>query len=261
MKYQRPAKIICGLFLALLLSQFLVSEVVFSFSPRPRPAFKTKLASLRANLGYTIYKWAHPFPDKEIAVLPRPWTGGETVSVAPNKPPVPTLPLPGRKPRPTEVIPTIPSENPQEPGRPSNPGPTEPPAVRPTEPPSLPPDEAAAQLLNLINDERAKNGAGPLSFNSALNRAARLHAEDMAKRGYFDHNTPEGKTPFQRMKEAGYSGGMMGENIFRGSSNPGAPFSWWMKSPPHHSNMVNKEFKSAGLGNSQGYWVLDLGSS
>jgi uncharacterized protein YkwD len=73
-------------------------------------------------------------------------------------------------------------------------------------------------FLERLNDARANpaaygasigldlSGAGraqPLAFNPILVAAARLHSQDMAGRRYFDHITPEGLTPLQRVRAAG----------------------------------------------------------
>jgi uncharacterized protein YkwD len=53
----------------------------------------------------------------------------------------------------------------------------------------------------------------PLAFNGTLIQIAREHSQDMLTRNYFDHNTPEGLTPFDRMTNAGYTFAAAGENI------------------------------------------------
>jgi hypothetical protein len=46
--------------------------------------------------------------------------------------------------------------------------------------------------------------AQPLAMNPLLVQAARLHSQDMIARNYFDHVTPEGIGPQQRIQAAGY---------------------------------------------------------
>jgi hypothetical protein len=57
----------------------------------------------------------------------------------------------------------------------------------------------------------------PLAFNQALIEAARLHSQDMNGRNYFDHDTPDGVTPEQRVAQAGYVGSFAGESIAGGT--------------------------------------------
>jgi len=59
----------------------------------------------------------------------------------------------------------------------------------------------------------------PLALNAALNTAARVHAQDMLNRNFFDHVTPEGVSPFDRMRNAGYIFLTAGENLaWRGTT-------------------------------------------
>jgi len=46
-----------------------------------------------------------------------------------------------------------------------------------------------------INKIRSSYGLEPLVINPKLNLAATLKAEDMINKNYFDHYSPEGKTP------------------------------------------------------------------
>lgn len=83
-----------------------------------------------------------------------------------------------------------------------------------------------ASMYGIAIDEGAPGriDAGPkpaVSINAALNRSARGHAQDMLNRDYFAHNTPEGRTPFDRMRTAGYDYYRAGENLaWRGTTGP-----------------------------------------
>ncbi|HET8780973.1 MAG TPA: CvpA family protein, partial [Pyrinomonadaceae bacterium] len=56
------------------------------------------------------------------------------------------------------------------------------------------------QMLDLVNQERVANGLQPLAPDPELTEVARAHSTDMFARGYFAHDTPEGLTPFDRMR-------------------------------------------------------------
>jgi hypothetical protein len=58
--------------------------------------------------------------------------------------------------------------------------------------------------------------APPLAFNRQLIQAARLHSLDMFNRHYFDHVTPEGLNPSQRIKAAGFPAVTSNESISEG---------------------------------------------
>jgi len=123
----------------------------------------------------------------------------------------------------------------------------------PTQPPGKPPSGSAEEMLSLINEQRKKEGASPLKFNQALNEAAQLHADTVTKCGHYG---PDGSSPFDRVVEAGYPTSGVGENISCGTDAFEQAFNAWMNSPPHHANMVNKSWVSAGLGTARGYWVF-----
>jgi uncharacterized protein YkwD len=48
-------------------------------------------------------------------------------------------------------------------------------------------------------------GLSPLTFSSGLYKAARAHGEDMLASGYFSHNSLNGRTYVDRIREAGYN--------------------------------------------------------
>jgi Cysteine-rich secretory protein family len=47
----------------------------------------------------------------------------------------------------------------------------------------------------LLNAERARRGLDPLQPEARLDAAAQRPSEDMVRRGYFEHDTPEGVDP------------------------------------------------------------------
>jgi uncharacterized protein YkwD len=95
-----------------------------------------------------------------------------------------------------------------------------------------------AQLLVLINAERAKAvpPLPPLIENSALDASAHAHSLDMSVNNYMAHTGLDGSTYWQREVAAGYSGRWGGEIIYAGSgsyNNPASAVHWWMNDPPH----------------------------
>ncbi|MFF0888989.1 CAP domain-containing protein [Streptomyces sp. NPDC003456] len=121
---------------------------------------------------------------------------------------------------------------------------------------------AAAQVLALVNEERAKVGCSPVAANSALAGLAQNYSEDMAKRGFFDHTDPDGRTPWDRAEKAGISN-LGGENIARGQADAAAVMDAWMNSPGHRANILNCDFKTLGVGVELGsggpWWTQNFG--
>lgn len=52
-----------------------------------------------------------------------------------------------------------------------------------------PPD--AQEMLELVNQERAKVGVAPLRLDERLNASAQEKADDMQNRSYYDHKSPD----------------------------------------------------------------------
>ncbi|WP_131723919.1 CAP domain-containing protein, partial [Streptomyces showdoensis] len=120
------------------------------------------------------------------------------------------------------------------------------------------------QVLALANAERRKAGCDPLRSDAKLRRAAQKHADDMAARDYYDHTTPEGRTPGDRITAAGYDWSAWGENIFRGPHTAAEAVEGWMNSEGHRKNILNCAFKEVGVGvsltDNGPWWVQDFAS-
>lgn len=107
--------------------------------------------------------------------------------------------------------------------------------------------ELEAQMLELVNQERAAAGLGPLAFDPELLPVARAHSADMFARGYFSHYTPEGRSPFDRISEAGVTFRTAGENLALAPTLPIA-HNGLMNSPGHRANILRTEFGRVGIG-------------
>ncbi|MER7110055.1 CAP domain-containing protein [Streptomyces sp. NPDC000229] len=121
----------------------------------------------------------------------------------------------------------------------------------------------AERVVALVNAERARAGCSPLRRNGRLRSSAQGHADDMAARDYYAHNSPEGRDAGDRMEAAGYNWRTWGENIHRGPKDPARAVRDWMGSAGHRKNIVNCEFKDIGVGvnlRSNGpWWVQNFG--
>ena len=107
--------------------------------------------------------------------------------------------------------------------------------------------------------EQTKNE--PTKENKAA--LAESHCEDMIDRNFFAHNTPDGQTPFDRMKAAGISYSSAGENIAAGQYSPQNVMDSWMNSPGHRKNILNPDFEYLGVGLARGgsygiYWAQEI---
>ncbi len=102
-------------------------------------------------------------------------------------------------------------------------------------------------VVALVNLERAQAGCGPVRANPPLAALAGAFSKDMATRGFFGHDDPDGNTPWDRASQAGLSG-LGGENIARGQGDADAVMKAWMNSPGHKANILNCEFRTLGVG-------------
>lgn len=92
-----------------------------------------------------------------------------------------------------------------------------------------------------INRARAERGLPKLVHSRELAAVARAHSEDMARRGYFDHRTPDGVGPADRVKAGGIRYSRMAENIAvnAGVDSPvDVAVQGWLESRHHRENLL-----------------------
>lgn len=102
------------------------------------------------------------------------------------------------------------------------------------------------------NEARVQNGLRPLAWDPLLCKMARIHSEDMARRGYFAHETPEGLEPKDRGRALGLLHfRVLAENIAfnKGFADPGAfAVERWMTSGGHRANILYIGFQASAIG-------------
>lgn len=104
----------------------------------------------------------------------------------------------------------------------------------------------ASQMFAHVNEKRTAMGLPPLQFDPQLARVAAAHARDMVERRYFGHETPEGVSPFDRMRRAGVSFGYAGENIAMNADEPSASTAFW-HSDEHRANILQRHYAKVGI--------------
>jgi uncharacterized protein YkwD len=113
---------------------------------------------------------------------------------------------------------------------------------------------AADTVTCLVNAERSKRGLRAVSRDADLGQAARKHARDMVRRGYFSHVSPGGSTLGDRLRSAGYGRGhgwRAGEALGWGTGSlatPNALVDEWLDSPPHRRILLDSGFRELGVG-------------
>ena len=109
-----------------------------------------------------------------------------------------------------------------------------------------------------VNSTRATHRLRPLRRNRRLSRAATRHAQDMLRRRYFAHRSPEGTSVLTRVRHAGY--GADAEKVFAGELvglgfarvvwplTPRGLIRMWLASPSHRRVLVSRRFRELGIG-------------
>ncbi|GIE74593.1 hypothetical protein Aph02nite_05430 [Actinoplanes philippinensis] len=125
------------------------------------------------------------------------------------------------------------------------------------------PSAAQQQILALVNEKRKAAGCDPVTLDHRLSEAAGRHAADMARRGYFDHESPSGERAGRRVTDAGYTWSRYGENIAKGQGSAHRVMADWMKSPGHRENILDCRLDQMGVGlavaaDDTPYWVQDF---
>jgi uncharacterized protein YkwD len=112
-----------------------------------------------------------------------------------------------------------------------------------------------AATLCLINQQRADHGLRPLRRNARLAAAAAGLSDEMVRSDYFNHVSPSGQDPLQRVLASGYASTAdlreLGENIAAASGSlatPAAAVRSWMNSPPHRAQILDPAFRDTGIG-------------
>lgn len=127
--------------------------------------------------------------------------------------------------------------------------------------PLAPPDEedtsaASRRVLELINEARLRarrcgrkkfDAATRLRHASALERAARAHARDMAAHSLLGHEGSDESMPAQRATRAGYSWASVAENVAGGQTTAEEVVQTWLASPGHCANLMNPRYSESGV--------------
>ena len=98
----------------------------------------------------------------------------------------------------------------------------------------------AYQVLDLVNQERAKQGLSALTMDKELLDVAMRRAAETSI--CWDHDRPTGQECFTASSK------MTAENIATGSSTAQAVMNQWMNSEGHRANILDSNAKSIGIG-------------
>ncbi len=108
-------------------------------------------------------------------------------------------------------------------------------------------DVSPQVLLAQTNGYRVSDHEPALQINKELTAAAQAKANDMAKRGYWSHVTPDGKQPWNFDTAAGYQYEAAGENLAYGFATSDQVMTAWMTSQTHRANILDADYQDVGF--------------
>ena len=105
----------------------------------------------------------------------------------------------------------------------------------------------SSNIISLTNQARGSYSLNTLSNNGKLEAAALAKANNMFELQYWDHFGPNGESPWQFIKAAGYNYVYAGENLARGFRTAEGVHEAWMASPTHKENIVSPNYVDIGV--------------
>jgi uncharacterized protein YkwD len=110
-----------------------------------------------------------------------------------------------------------------------------------------------AGVIARTNSERVRLEASPLVESKALDASAKVKAEDILARQYFEHVAPDGRSVSDLVADEEYAYIKIGENLALGNFADDADVvTAWMNSPGHKANIVDAQFTEIGVGIASG---------
>ena len=110
-------------------------------------------------------------------------------------------------------------------------------------------DAYIEEMVELINEERAKVGVDPVELDDEMTEFAMIRAKEISKQ--YSHKRPDGSVSHIVNK--------YGENIVRDGQTPEDAMYWWMQSSGHRENILKEKWNKVGVGiyyeNNRYYWV------
>jgi uncharacterized membrane protein required for colicin V production len=104
----------------------------------------------------------------------------------------------------------------------------------------------AAEVFDLLNDERVASGRAPLASSEGLAEIARRHAFDMYLNGFVSHVSPSSGRIRDRVEASGMRLAIVGENLALASSTR-AVHDGFLKSASHRRNMLEPAYDRVGV--------------
>ncbi|MEY8320040.1 stalk domain-containing protein [Lachnospiraceae bacterium 46-61] len=106
----------------------------------------------------------------------------------------------------------------------------------------------AKENFDILNTFRTNYNLPILEWDNLLVESSELHCIDMAEKGYFSHNSLDGRTHKDRILTTGIKDTVAwGENIVAGPKLAIDMFDLWINSSGHRTNMLRENFTHVGI--------------
>ncbi|KXN69016.1 hypothetical protein CONCODRAFT_8598, partial [Conidiobolus coronatus NRRL 28638] len=116
-------------------------------------------------------------------------------------------------------------------------------------------------FLQLINEFRSQNGAGPVKLVNALNEAAVQHNNYMISINTLTHDRAPGQDIATMIKQyGGTPGGALGECVAEGALTTQDVFNSWKNDGPHAAIMKNPDYTQMGVALNGSYSTAEFSS-
>lgn len=112
----------------------------------------------------------------------------------------------------------------------------------------------SAFLVSFANEDRQEKNISTLTVSPLLVEAAQKKANDMAKKGYFAHTSPEGLSPWYWFENVGYDYAYAGENLAVNFQESEDVHNAWIDSESHKRNILDKHFTEIGVATAEGLY-------
>ena len=119
------------------------------------------------------------------------------------------------------------------------------------------------KIIAEINAVRGKYNVSPVKRHKLLMKSAQMKADDLIKNDYFDHNGPNGQTPWIFFDKAGYDYQYAGENLainfLDAEEREKTIVEAWLLSPKHKEIMLISVYEDVGIGYKNNVVVCHFG--
>lgn len=105
----------------------------------------------------------------------------------------------------------------------------------------------SGDIVLFANEARTEAGLPLLRVDPVLSAAAKAKGEDMLRVGYFAHESPSGRQPWEWIDTSSYDYRYAGENLAMDFTSAGAIHDAFMASPTHRANILNANYEDIGV--------------